>query len=208
MVAASAETLAAIAYAKDLGNLVEGEVYTDSSAALGIAQRAGIGKVRHLRTQGLWVQETRLAGRLAYKKVLGQKNPSDVLTKHVAGDLLDRHVQTMEAVFRDGRAEVAPELNSVESLVEWYVDLKGGDADIENEPNALNNKKKVMFASKVTYRAIPHENRGRKSGDRSVGHAMRRKEALSGEKLRWVDMDEGLDESAAEIFLRKCTNHM
>ena len=29
-------------------------MYTDSSAALGITQRAGIGKVRPLRTQGLW----------------------------------------------------------------------------------------------------------------------------------------------------------
>ena len=85
MVAASAETLALIAYAVDLGIALEGEVYTDSSAALGISQRAGIGKVRHLRTQGLWVQECRVTGRLVYHKVLGSKNPSDVLTKHVPG---------------------------------------------------------------------------------------------------------------------------
>ena len=75
MVAASAETLAIIAYAKDLGTQMGGEVYVDSSAALGISQRCGIGKVRHLRTQGLWVQEARLTGRLAYRKVLGAKNP-------------------------------------------------------------------------------------------------------------------------------------
>ena len=85
MVAASAETLALIAYAVDLGIALEGEVYTDSSAALGISQRAGIGKVRHLRTQGLWVQECRVTGRLVYHKFLGSKNPSDVLTKHVPG---------------------------------------------------------------------------------------------------------------------------
>ena len=71
MVAASAESLAIIAYAKDLGNKMTGEVYVDSSAALGISQRCGIDKVRHLRTQGLWVQEARLTGRLAYRKVLG-----------------------------------------------------------------------------------------------------------------------------------------
>ena len=57
MVAASAETLALAAYARDLGLDLECELYCDSAAALGIAQRAGIGKVRHLRTQGLWVQE-------------------------------------------------------------------------------------------------------------------------------------------------------
>jgi hypothetical protein len=36
MVAASAETLAIIAYAADLGISLGGEVYADSSAALGI----------------------------------------------------------------------------------------------------------------------------------------------------------------------------
>ena len=53
MVAASAETLGIIAYAKDLGMKLSGEIYGDSNAALGIAQRMGFGKVRHLRTQGL-----------------------------------------------------------------------------------------------------------------------------------------------------------
>ena len=65
MVAASAETMAIMAYARDLGMVMTAEVYTDSAAALGISQRAGIGKVRHLRTQGLWVQEVRVSGRLA-----------------------------------------------------------------------------------------------------------------------------------------------
>ena len=57
MVAASAETLGLQTYARDLGIDLECELYCDSSAALGIAQRAGIGRVRHLRTQELWVQE-------------------------------------------------------------------------------------------------------------------------------------------------------
>ena len=38
MVAASAETLAMAAYAKDLGLSLECELFCDSSAALGIAQ--------------------------------------------------------------------------------------------------------------------------------------------------------------------------
>ena len=78
MVAASAETLALAAYARDVGVEFECELYCDSSAALGIAQRAGIGKVRHLRTQGLCVQEVRTSGRIAYHKVLGEKNPADL----------------------------------------------------------------------------------------------------------------------------------
>ena len=103
----SAESLAVIAYAKDLGIDMIGEVYVDSSAALGISQRCGIGKVRHLRTQGLWVQEARLTGRLAYRKVLSTKNPADVLTKHVPRDVLDRHLSTLGLARADGRAETS-----------------------------------------------------------------------------------------------------
>ena len=108
MVAASAESLAIIAYAEDLGTRMGGEVYVDSSAALGISQRCGIGKVRHLRTQGLWVQEARLTGRLAYRKVLGAKNPADVLTKHAPAELLQKHLETLCVEVRGGRAETAP----------------------------------------------------------------------------------------------------
>ena len=129
MVAASAESRAVVAYMKDLGTVIEGEVYADSSAALGITQRIGIGKVRHLRTQGLWIQETRVAGRLSYRKVLGTKNPADIRTKHVSGDLLDKHLETIRAVVATGRAEVAPQLNSIESQVCWY--LCDGELSVE-----------------------------------------------------------------------------
>ena len=145
MVAASAEALAVVAYAKDLGASMAGEVYVDSSAALGISQRCGIGKVRHLRTQGLWVQEARLTGRLAYKKVLGTKNPADVLTKHVPAELLQRHLETLCTEVRGGRAETAPELNSLESFI---VELK--------------IKKEVRFNAKVQVRPIPAANNGRR----------------------------------------------
>ena len=145
MVAASAESLAIMVYAEDLGARMGGEVYVDSSAALGISQRCGIGKVRRLRTQGLWVQEARLTGRLAYRKVLGTKNPADVLTKHVPAELLQRHLETLCTEVRGGRAETAPELNSLESVVlEW------------------KEKKRVSFAAKVQCTAITSENRSRK----------------------------------------------
>ena len=46
--ATSAEVLGVISLYRGLGAEVGKEVYVDSSAALGIAQRAGYGKVRHL----------------------------------------------------------------------------------------------------------------------------------------------------------------
>ena len=65
-------------------------MYCDSAVALGITNRAGIGKVRHLRTQGLWVQEVRASGRITYRKVLGEKNPADLPTKHLSVEMVNR----------------------------------------------------------------------------------------------------------------------
>ena len=161
MVAASAETLAIQAYARDLGMEFEGEIYTDSSAALGISQRAGLGKVRHLRTQGLWVQEARVTGRLSFKKVLGTKNPADVLTKHVGADLLHKHLETLGTEFQDGRADAVPELNSVE--VESWVTWLSMEAD-----EGVERRRKVHFSRKVQVRAVPWANRGRKCQDRKT----------------------------------------
>ena len=114
MVAASAEALGIVSLMKDMGIDALGEVYADSSAALGIAQRQGMGKVRHIRTQALWVQEVRATGRLSYKKVLGTRNPSDILTKHVASTLLEQHLLTVGAEFRGGRADSAPTLDEIQ----------------------------------------------------------------------------------------------
>ena len=113
MVAASAETLGIVALMSDMGMEVEGEVFSDSTAALSIVQRQGIGKLGHVRTQALWVQEVRAEGRLSYKKVLGTRNPADALTKYLAGPLMDQHIATVGLEFRGGRAESAPELNTL-----------------------------------------------------------------------------------------------
>ena len=42
---------------KDFGHDTLVRVWTDSSAALGISTRSGLGKLRHLETHTLWVQE-------------------------------------------------------------------------------------------------------------------------------------------------------
>ena len=137
MVAASAETLRIIALFKDMGCDAGGEIYSDSSATLGIAQRQGIGKLRHIRTQALWVQEARVEGRLKYAKVLGSRNTADALTEYMASPLLDQHLQTVGLECRGGRAESAPELNAVMpyTVCELF--------------------KKVRFSGKIEFRKIP-----------------------------------------------------
>ena len=163
MVAASAETLALQAYARDLGLDFGCELCCDSAAALGIAQRAGIGKVRHLRTQGLWVQEVRISGRINYLKVLGEKNPADLLTKHMSAELANRHITTLNMRLSSGRAETAPTLDSL--VQAWYSE-NGKDV-----AKSRGDGRRVHFASAAQYRPIPAEGRGRRTparGSRSL----------------------------------------
>ena len=114
MVACSAELLGIQACAEDMGMKLQGVVYADASAALGIVQRRGVGKVRHIRTQSLWLQEAHATKRLGYEKIDGARNPSDLMTKHLADTLQQRHLDFMNAHSASGRAETAPMLGSVD----------------------------------------------------------------------------------------------
>ena len=95
ILAASAETLGIAAYARDLGMQLKGTIFTDASAALGIAQRRGLGKVGHIDTQALWVQQAHHDKLLGYHTVHGEKNPSDICTKHVPAEVLNTHMEFM-----------------------------------------------------------------------------------------------------------------
>ena len=63
----------------DLGLKVPVRVWTDSSAALGIAGRSGLGKLRHLETHALWVQERVRTGAIQVRTVRGDVDPADLI---------------------------------------------------------------------------------------------------------------------------------
>jgi hypothetical protein len=65
----------------DMGMVVKVEVYQDSTAAKGVASRLGIGKIKHLQTGWLWMQDAVRRGDLELIKICGKINPADVLTK-------------------------------------------------------------------------------------------------------------------------------
>ena len=80
MVKGSIEGLGVITMFADMGRIVSGCVYTDSSAAKAVVMRRGSGKVKHLRTQQLWVQEVHADGRLEFLKIPRCANVADNLT--------------------------------------------------------------------------------------------------------------------------------
>ena len=64
----------------DLGVDVRVRVWTDSSAAIGICGRSGLGKLRHVQTHTLWVQERVRTGAIELRKVHGDVSPADLFT--------------------------------------------------------------------------------------------------------------------------------
>ena len=81
LVRAAAEGLGMQSIMKDMGWGASITVWVDSSAAKSIASRVGLGKVRHMEVRILWLQEVVKAKRVQIRKVAGDRNPADVLTK-------------------------------------------------------------------------------------------------------------------------------
>ena len=93
-------------------------LWSDSSAALGIAKRSGLGKIRHLDTHTLWLQEKVRTGAIEVRKVKGEENPADLFTKHLPSrDKVHQLVRLFGCEYRSGRAASAPLLRPMETEV-------------------------------------------------------------------------------------------
>ena len=108
---------------RDIGLDIPIRFWTDASAAVGICGRQGLGKLRHLACQTLWVQQRVRQGDFELRKVRGDENPADLFTEHMdSEDKLVRLVQLFGGAFVDGQAAAAPALpreavvNDVETL--------------------------------------------------------------------------------------------
>ena len=106
----SAELIGVEQLMAEWGWKVHSEVLVDSSAALGVVNRKGNGKLRHVRVGMLWIQEKQENEELTYKKVPGTENPADLMTKNLAQSIIDSHLVRINAIILSGRAELAPEL--------------------------------------------------------------------------------------------------
>ena len=113
MTKAIAETMGISSMATDWGHKIKGVVYADSSAALAIADRKGSGKLRHINIRMLWIQEQERKKEIETRKIKGEVNPADLMTKYVpahrGGDLRRRLSQQP----REGRAQSALEVKGV-----------------------------------------------------------------------------------------------
>ena len=104
-VKATCEGIGMASMLADLGIVAKIRVFADASAALAIIHRKGVGKVRHLDTGVLWLQQKELQEAVEFLKVAGMKNPSDLMTKNVDQALAEQHLSALGFTFADGRAE-------------------------------------------------------------------------------------------------------
>ena len=138
----ASEGLGLISIARDLGIQLEGEVWGDASAALGIIKRGGLRRTQQIDTGLLWIQEVAAQKRLKFGKVLGRDNPADLFTKYLDWETVLRHCMRASTTCDDGRAETAPKLHLLKAV--WEVD----DEDNSEEINAILSG---MYRSVTTY---------------------------------------------------------
>eukprot|EP00971_Amphidinium_carterae_P032112 632282-Amphidinium_carterae.4 len=71
------------------------ELYTDSAAAIGISQRAGTGKVRHLDLRLLWIQDGLRENLFRVCKISSSMNTGDLGTKPLSAQVIMKHLRAM-----------------------------------------------------------------------------------------------------------------
>ena len=71
-------------------------------------ERTGLGRVRHIQVQELWVQEALKAKRFELHPILGTENPADMFTKHLDKHALERCHTRINLEIRSGRSAIAP----------------------------------------------------------------------------------------------------
>ena len=108
IVKGATNALGIVGIMKDFGVEMSVSVSTDSSAAKWIANRRGLGKLRHIELSELWVQDLVAKGRMAIFKIDGSDNSSDSLTKHSTGDRIGQTLKSCNQTIARGRHSIMP----------------------------------------------------------------------------------------------------
>ena len=105
---------------EDLGAYLEEcpVILSDASAAIGICNRVGVGKVRHIEVNQLWLQEKVTKKKLSLVKVDTDDNLADALTKPVDAQAIQKHLVGIQAERLVDRHPAAPSCESDPQSVE------------------------------------------------------------------------------------------
>ena len=85
----------------DFGITVKVELHSDATAAIGIAGRQGLGRIRHVAVADLWVQQKLKNGDFQVFKVNGLENISDLMTKTLDAVKITEFLKLMNVVDKE-----------------------------------------------------------------------------------------------------------
>ena len=97
-------------------------VKTDASVAKSLASRRGLGGIRHIEVNQLWLQEKVGSGEIEIEKVKGDVNRADVLTKPKDRKALNQQLAWTSQLITNGRHMLAPKLSETDPLEEVKID--------------------------------------------------------------------------------------
>ena len=115
-VKAASVAIGARSSAADLGGEFQQPIaiMSDASAAIGISNCIGVGKIRHIEVTQLWVQEKVANGEMVIVKVTTESNLADALTKAVDARTIETHVIGINAERLCDRHPLSPSLDDKE----------------------------------------------------------------------------------------------
>ena len=87
-------------------------LHVDASAALGIIERRGVGRVRHLDVGSLWIKEQQFKRIIELKTVAGFLSPWDLLTNSFSVERIDMYSDMIGYIFAEGCAAPTPKFDS------------------------------------------------------------------------------------------------
>lgn len=88
---------------------------TDASAAKGIANRTGLGKVRHVEVKPLWLQYHVSNGKMHRQRVKTGENRAYAMTKYLNREGIGRRMEGIDSNSNRRRHELSPEVSKTES---------------------------------------------------------------------------------------------
>ena len=98
----ASEGLGVQSVAKDLGILCGLNLHLGASATMGLVNRRGLGKAKHVDMQNLWIQEASKSGRFVTKKVGTSVNPAGLMTKPLPKPKIEQLISTHGIRVREG----------------------------------------------------------------------------------------------------------
>ena len=93
----------------DFGIKISLVFHTDASAAKGIGNRRGLGKVRNTELCQLWPQDLVARDQATLRKVEGAHRFSDSQTKHTSAERIAQHMVVIGHAFWEGRYPEMPQ---------------------------------------------------------------------------------------------------